>query len=390
MTYDPFDNSPESVDDDLLRHLRTERVTEVSPGLVVLGRYVDVDHALRNGGGKNPEYSHHAGMRVAGTTVPDDERLMSELDGPAHAHIRRLLTTALHTRLVAAAEPFVREVADRLLDRLPETFDVVGDFAAPIPAYVVAHLLGLPADDVDRFRAWSDEVVSGQYTDRGQRDGFAAAHPEFAAYLDGLVADRTARPGTDFLSRVVTAEHAGVRFTPVQARTLLMHLIVAGNETTTHLIANLLDRLIRDPALYARVRADRSLVAPAVEESLRLDPPVLVRALTCVRDSPRGERTVPAGARVVVSIVAANRDPTAFGQPDAFTLDRSDAGRHLAFGAGAHFCPGAQLARVEATAAVDTFLSRVAEPTPVDGWTRRKVRVFWANGPQTMPVRKAR
>jgi cytochrome P450 len=166
----------------------------------------------------------------------------------------------------------------------------------------------------------------------------------------------------------------------------MMHLIVAGNETTTHLIANLLERVIADPELYRTLRADRSLLPAAIEESLRLDPPVLMRAVTCVRDSVRGSVVVPAGSRVVVSIAAANRDEREFPDPEAFRLDRPDGRHHLSFGAGAHYCPGAQLARVEATAAVDVFLDRATGPALLPGWQRRKVRVFWANGPQALPV----
>jgi cytochrome P450 len=390
VNYDPFDRAPESVDWSALADLRRGGAREITPGLFVFARHGDADDALRNGGGKNPEFSHAAGMRVAGTDVDPQEQLMSELDGPRHAHIRRLLMAALQPRLVAAVAPFVREVADQLLDRLPPAgpVDLVEAFAAPIPASVVAYLLGLPGRDVDQFRAWSDEVVRGQYStgDASGRSGFGEAHPAFASYLDDLIARRTADPREDFLSLVVTAEHDEVRFTPVQARTLLMHLIVAGNETTTHLITNLLDRLISEPALYARLRADRALVPVAIEESLRLDPPVLMRAVTCVRDSDRGPVVVPAGSRVAVSIAAANRDETCFADPDAFRLDRTDPTRHLSFGAGAHFCPGAGLARVEATVAIDAFLDRLPRPRIAPGFRRRKVQVFWANGPQTLSI----
>jgi cytochrome P450 len=391
--YDPFDNAPETVEWSRLRTLRQEAATEVTPGIYVLARYADADDALRNGGGKRPEFSHAGGMRIAGTPAPPEEQLMSELDGPRHAHIRRLLMSALQPKLVAAVAPFVRQVAHLMLDHIAgpnaagtDPVDLVSAFAAPIPAFVVAHLLGLPEGDIERFRAWSDEVVGSQYTHQDGREGFAISHPAFARYLDDLVAERTARPGSDFLSLVVTAEHDGERFAPVQIRTLMMHLIVAGNETTTHLIANLLERLIGHPALYRRIANDRSLLPAAVEESLRLDPPVLMRAVTCVRDSARGSVVVPAGSRVVVSIAAANRDERVFPDPDAFRLDRLDGRRHLSFGAGAHFCPGAQLARVETLAAVDVFLDRVAAPALVPGWRRRKVRVFWANGPQALPV----
>jgi len=385
---DPFDSRPESVDWDQLAELRERSATEIDNGMYVIARYAEAAAAFRNGGGKNPHFSHAAGMRAdSAADGPADEQLMSEIDGPRHADVRRLLMMALQPRLVARAEPQIRQIAHRLLDDLASTAeaDLVEHFAAPIPAFVMAHLLGLPDSDVPQFQQWADEVVAGQY-ESSANQGFAAAHPDFSAYLDRLIHDRSTTPQADFLTHLVQAQSAGVRFSPGEIRTLIMHLIVAGSETTRHLISNVIYRLITTPGWYARVRRDRDLVVPAIEESLRLDPPVLMRAVTCVQDVTGCDAAViPSGTRVIISIAAANRDPAVFVDADAFAPDRARPA-HLAFGGGAHFCPGAQLARLEAAVSLDVFLDRVAAPTIEGTWAPRKVPVFWANGPRSLPV----
>ncbi|HVX21698.1 MAG TPA: cytochrome P450 [Acidimicrobiales bacterium] len=367
-------------------------VAHLSDGLLMLTRHGDVSDGFRSAGAAGG-FSHEGGMRPPGVKVHDDERLMSEMDGPWHAAIRKLVMTALHPRLVNAAEPFVRRTAGELLDALVDAGggDVVADFAVPIPSQVLAHLVGLPRADYPRFKAWSDRVVWDVKAAPAPRpDGylprFEESHPEFAAYLDDAMDDRQRHPRDDLVSRLLSAEADGVRLSRRQIRVLVMHLVIAGNETTAHLIANLLGRLIADPALYRAVRADRSLLAAAVEESLRLDPPVLGRPLMCTRPRKLHGQELRPGTRVMMAIAGANRDGRAFADPDRFRLDRPASPQHVAFGGGPHFCPGAQLARLEARVAVDVFCDRVSSARVAPGWKRQKVAVLWANGPEDLPV----
>lgn len=391
-TYDPFDNAPCPVAYDALRELR-ERcpVTRLATGFYLATRHDDVHHVLRDGGPRVKAFSHEGKMRALGVTVPDDERLTGEIEGPRHTVLRHVLMTALHPRLVAAAEPFVRSLCERLVSDLLVRGggDLVPDYSVPIPSLVFAHVVGLPEDQHDRFRAWSDEVIHGPTAHNSAERWISLdeAHPEFTAYLDSLVAARLASPRDDLISRIVNTDRNGVRLTPKQARTAIAHLIFAGNETTANLIANLLYQLISQPDLLTRVHADRSLIAGAVEESLRVDPPVLIQPRTAIADTELRNVAIPEGSRVVLSIAAANHDPARFDDPDTFVVDRDNADDHVSFGGGAHFCTGAGLARLEARVAIETFLDHVGTARFAPGFAYERIPVFWSNGPRSLPVR---
>ena len=166
----------------------------------------------------------------------------------------------------------------------------------------------------------------------------------------------------------------------------LVFLFISGNETTRHLIGNLLWTVTQDPELYARLRADRDLVPTAVEESLRHDPPIRFLLRNCMQEHDlHGEHLAP-GDKVAFGILSANRDEHVFEDPHAFRLDRPDPRGHVAFGGGPHVCPGASLARLEGRVALAVFLERVAEIRPVDPGAYEEVPVMWAHGPQRLLV----
>ena len=391
LAYDPFDNAPCPVAYDTLRMLREQcPVTQLPSGFYLATRHDDVHMVLRDGGPRVKAFSHEGKMRALGVTVPDDERLTGEIEGPRHTVLRHVLMSALHPRLVAAAEPFIRSLCQRLIGDLVARGggDLVPDYSVPIPSLVFAHVVGLPEEEHDRFRMWSDEVIHGPTAHNSAERWISLdeAHPEFTACLDDLVADRTEDPREDLISRIVHTDRDGVRLTPKQARTAIAHLIFAGNETTANLIANLLYQLVSQPDLSARIRADRSLIAAAVEESLRVDPPVLIQPRTAITDTELRDVSIPEGSRVVLSIAAANHDPARFDDPDAFVVDRDNAGDHVSFGGGAHFCTGAGLARLEARLAIETFLDHVHTAEFAAGFHYERIPVFWSNGPRTLPV----
>jgi cytochrome P450 len=390
--FDPFDDH-QAVPWGYFSELRRScPVMELPTEVLFLSRYEDVHDILRDGGERVRHFSHEGGMRAPGVVVPDEEKLINELDGARHTRRRKLLMTALHPRLVAAAEPYIRDLATRLLQPLLDAGggDLVTAWAQPLPGMVFAHVLGLPEQDYPRFKAWSDEVLAGTYprlnrTERGE--GLHGAHPELSAYIDALADDRRTRPRDDLITQMVNAEHHGECLSQTEVRVLVMHLLVAGHETTANLLGNLLHHLLTHPVHMDVLRASPALVPIAVEESLRRDPPVLIQPLSCVAAARRSGTTIAEGTRVVLSIAAANRDPDAYDDPDEFQLDRADPPPHNAFGGGAHFCPGAPLARLEAKVALEVFFDRVQQATLEAGHTDLKVPVFWANGPEHLRVR---
>jgi cytochrome P450 len=179
----------------------------------------------------------------------------------------------------------------------------------------------------------------------------------------------------------------GKRLTDVEVRSQLVFLIISGNETTRHLIANLVATVVTNPDLFATLKADRSLIERAVEESLRLDSPVHVLLRNCEQATDMFGVDMKPGEKILFGVASANRDETKYDDAHSFRLDRPNWRDHFAFGGGPHICPGASLARLEARVALETFLDRVTTAETEPGWTRRKTPVFWANGPVDLPVR---
>jgi cytochrome P450 len=333
-----------------------------------------------------------ASFRQPGVVVPDEEQLINEIPEPRHGQVRRIINSAIAVHRLVNIEPFCEQLCHGLLDELlarDEPVDLVTAFVMPVPNNVIAHLLGAPREDFPLWAAWSDDVVQGTWPslNRNERgEGLPGAHPEFSNYVDELIAARRDVPRDDFITRLLESEVDGRRLTDVEARTQLVFLFISGNETTRHLIGNLLWTVAHDPDLYARLRAEPELGSTAVEESLRHDPPIRFLLRNCTEDHElHGEHLGP-GDKVAFGILSANRDESVFEDPHGFRLDRPDPRAHIAFGGGPHVCPGASLARLEARVALAVFLQRVAAIRPVDPGAYEKVPVAWAHGPQRLEV----
>jgi hypothetical protein len=330
-----------------------------------------------------------ASFREPGVVVPDEEQLVSEIPEPRHGQIRRIINSAIAAHRIGRVEPFCFDLCNDLLDELlgrGKPVDLVADYVMPVPNNVIAHLLGAPPEDFRRWAQWSDDVVQGTYPTKNRNErgeGLAGAHPEFVAYVDALIADRRIRPTDDFITRLVSTEVDGRRLTDIEARSQLVFLFISGNETTRHLIGNLLWRVTSDQELFRSLQADPTLIPAAVEECLRLDPPVKFLMRNCMVNGEVAGTEIAAGEKVAFGLGSANRDASQFEDADSFRLDRQEARSHLSFGGGPHVCPGAALARLEARVALEVFLNRVGRASLIDTDFDR-VEVFWAHGPATL------
>ena len=390
MATDPLDATG-GVPYDTFVELREQcPVSRTASGAYFIAGHDDVLAATKN------IEAFQASFRDPGVVVPPEEQLISEIPEPRHSEIRRIINSAIAQHRIGRVEPYARGLCRDLIDRVLARGggDLVAEYVTPIPASVIAHLLGADPADHHRFAEWSDLVVQSTYATKNRREdgedgeGLAGTAPEFVEYIDTMIATRRAAtdPPDDFVTRLMHTEVDGRRLTDLEMRTQLAFLLISGNETTRHLIGNLLEVLCTTPDLLERLRPDRDLIAVMVEESLRHDPPIHVLMRDCIAATTVGDVAIPEGAKVAFGLASGNRDPRTYEAPDAFRLDRPSPKDHLAFGGGPHVCPGAALARLEGRIAVEVFVDRVRTARVVDGYRREPVPVFWANGPRVLPV----
>jgi hypothetical protein len=295
------------------------------------------------------------------------------MEGPEHRLGRKLVGRAFDARAVEARRDAMVAIVDALLDEIAQSrrFDAIADFAARIPLLIIADILGLPRSDIERFRTWSDDVgvltmLPARTPEQGKRlaDSSSALHD----YLLAAVRTRRAAPGDDLISELVSVRVDGRGLDDKEIAPLCLLLLVAGNLTTTDVIGNAIVLLFQHPEQLARLRAEPGLIGGAIEEVLRFDPPVSAVARHTLEPRELFGCALPAGATLKASLIAANRDPGVFEDPHAFRIDRA-ARDHVSVGGGAHGCPGAALARLEASVALVRLFARfpnlkIAGPTP--------------------------
>jgi cytochrome P450 len=287
-------------------------------------------------------------------------------DPPAHTRLRGLMNRAFTPSAVAgmrgAIETIARELADAMAGR--GQLELIGDFAYPLPARVIAGLLGVPAADIDRFREWSDNLavfVGSAQAAPYKYDRAAYGLAEMDAYFRAIVRERRGQPArSDLIGALIAAEEDGRALDEDELVATSVLVLFAGHETTTNLIGNGLLALLRHPGELARLRANADLLESAVEEMLRYDAPAA--CVTRIASAPLelAGRRIARGQRLFLMINSANRDVEQFTDPDRLDIGRIE-NRHLAFGHGPHFCIGAPLARLEAQVAFRVLLSRFEE-----------------------------
>jgi cytochrome P450 family 130 len=293
----------------------------------------------------------------------DAARPMVMLDPPDHTVMRRMVSRGFTPRQVAELEPEIRDFVVERIDSLRAMGggDLVRDLFKPLPSMVVAHYLGVPADDRAQFDGWTEAIVAANAL--GDPLAATAALEDMMGYFAELAERRRQDPGVDTISQLVAANGDGDSADLVQVLGFAFTMVTGGNDTTTGLLGGAAELLTLHPEQRARLLDDPSRIAAAVEEMLRLTSPVQGLARTTTRDVDVEGTTIPEGAKVLLLYGSANRDPRAYG-PDAAQLDvERIPTRILTFGHGAHYCLGASAARLQGRVALEELLIRCPEFT---------------------------
>lgn len=343
----------------------------------ILTRYEDIDMVLRD-------------HRRFGNLGRDFGYLpyisMLDLDPPEHTKVRGLVAHGFTLRAVNSLEPRIAKMVDELLDEVAgkPRFDLIQDIAFPLPITVIAELLGVPPEDRDQFREWSEVVALDvdPLLDSQQIRDVQRTVEELFDYLEKIAEDRRRRPRNDLVTALVNAEEDGERLSREDLLINIVLVLVAGNETTRNLIGNGTLALLRNPDQLERLRDDSSLLDSAIDEMLRYDSPVQLDSRIARESVEIGGKRIEPGQRVLCALGAANHDPEVFPDPERFDVGRSPR-NHLSFGRGIHYCLGAPLAKLEARIAFAGLFSRfesfrlVEEPQYRDQLTLRGLEELW-------------
>lgn len=317
-------------------------------------------------------------------------RNLLTLDPPDHTRLRALVQRAFTPRLVEQMARDIQQVTDDLLDGVGENrrADLVRDFAFPLPITVMEDLLGIPSEDRRKFGPWAKRIATAAASTSIRIQLLAVRGLAFfKSYLRSLIARRREAPGDDLVTALIRAEEEGDKLTEEEIISMILLLLVAGFETTVHLISNGVLTLLELPRERQRMLENPELVEPAIEEILRYASPVQFSTPRVALEDVRiGAFTIPRGALAAASLGSANHDESTFPDPDRFIIDR-DPNRHLAFGLGSHFCLGAPLARLEGRIALTTLFRRFPDlrltiPRPSLRWKKSLA----ARGVEALPV----
>ena len=372
-------------------------VCQIEPnGWWAVTRYQDVTFVL-----KHPELFSSANLRAARDSIieprlRDDPIFLEESsivasDPPAHSRLRKLINGAFAPKAMLRLEDRVRAISTELIDAIlgRERFDLLADFAVPLPVIVIAEMLGVdPARRAD-FKRWSDDALNDKLGNQplGEEEitRILRGRQEFRAYFKEMIRARTAIPREDLISELCHGEGGGEPLSADEVLSMTILLLIAGNETTTNLLGNGMLALLDHPESLRRLREEPALIPGFVEEALRYNGSVKLLTRRATEDVTLSGVTIPKGAIVLPLVAAANRDPEAFPDPDRFDITRNGRG-HVAFGYGIHFCVGAPLSRMEGRIAFGELLRRLPafarEPGRLE-WNQ----TFGLRGLKALPLR---
>ena len=296
---------------------------------------------------------------------------MLTADPPTHTRYRRLVSKAFTPRAIAELEPVIRAITTRLIDSWIETgtIEFVTQFGVPLPVEVIAKALNVPDDRLVDFKRWSDDSIAGIGTNIGIEARLEAERGvnEFQRYFADALEQRKTHPLGDLLTNLlnarIDADDPDITDTRAldmpEMLSIVQQLLVAGNETTTKMLTEMMRLLAENPDQWAKVKADPTRIPAIVEETLRLSTPTQGMWRVATRDVELAGVHIPKGARVVVVFCSANRDEEVFDDPDAFDPDRARLNEHLAFSKGTHYCIGANLSRLEGRVALEELTRRL-------------------------------
>jgi cytochrome P450 len=376
FVYDPSRADFQANAHAVYRALRDEHPVYENPatGIWAISRYADVRDAATDTARLSSENTD-----ISVGLLPH----IQSLDPPRHDALRNLVSRAFTGRRADAMEPRIRAIAKRLIDGFAARgeADLLAEFSRHLPSLVIGEMIGVPEDRREAFLDWTEAMVE---TESGGTHDVVQPATNIYAEFSKLLAERRGSRREDLMSALIDAEIDGERLSEEELLGFCFTLIVAGNDTTTNLIANGLVLLAEHPDQRALLTREKAAIPNAIEEMLRCESPAQALPRRMLSDLTLRGRTIPKGAMVRLVWAAANRDEREFARADAFDVTRP-APRHLGFGVGAHFCLGARLARLEARVAFEELLARLPEYelTGDPGWKTS----IWARAHRQLPVR---
>jgi len=287
---------------------------------------------------------------------------MLKLDPPDHSRIRKLVQYGFTNRYITSLEPEIKKIIEDCLDKVhnQDSFDLIEDLAKPLPAIVIAKMMGLPNEDLDQFQAWSEDLlvgVGGIGTSKEDIKKSGDAYEALIRYFEEIILNRKTSPGDDFIGKLIQAEESGDKLNVKEMYGTCLLLLIAGHETTTRLIGNGMFTLFNHLDQMNHLQNNFELIPNAIEEMLRYEPPVHATVRFAENEMIYDGKTYKRGTPFAVSIAGANRDPEANENPNEFDITRDDI-KHISFGYGPHMCIGASLARIESRIAFECLFER--------------------------------
>jgi cytochrome P450 len=360
-------------------------------GMFLAARHADANAVLRNKSlgriftPKTPETEWHDFNYLHSDSILDSEP-------PKHTRLKALVSKAFNPRTITELTPDIERLTTMLLNDCADksdqdgTFDVLADFAEPLPVKVIAHMLGFPDADEHLLRPWSQSIVKMYEVNPSDAHKAEArkAATEFAEYVRGLMELRQSHPGTDLISTLAAAEKDGERLSVEELIATCVLLLNAGHEASVNGFGNGIVAALKQPAVMQPLRDDpRAVSRTALEEFLRFDSPLQLFERTATTDTEINGVAIRSGQKIAALLGAANRDTDVFENADSMDLTR-ESNQHIAFGAGIHFCIGAPLARLEMNISLPALIERFPKLELAGAPTRRST--FVLRGYDTIPV----